>query len=184
MAGSYEQVNFALRPAKSIERKMLVETFRKLSGFGAIESYRYVGFGSTYFSDFALIHKTLGISNMISIERDVAKEERFKFNRPFNCIHIEFGESNDVLPNLRWDAKTILWLDYDGKLDSDILTDIKLVCSSMASGSVLVVTVNAHPQRFDGLSGNKLAERRLQQLKVDVGADKIPNDVDGRNLKG
>ena len=184
MAGSYERINYALRPAKSIERKMLVEAFRKLSCLGRIESYRYVGFGSTYFSDFVLIHKTLDISNMISIERDEENEERFEFNRPFSCIEIEFGDSNDVLPELSWDARTILWLDYDSKLNSNMLTDVKYACTSAVSGSVLVVTVNAHPDRMTGVPINEVPERRLQQLTERVGADKIPSDVDGTDLRG
>lgn len=184
MAGSYEQINYTLRPAKSIERKMLVEAMRRLSGFDPIDSYRYVGFGSTYFSDFALVHKALNISDMISIERDIAKEERFTFNKPFKCIHIEFGESNEILPNLNWGSKTIIWLDYDGRLDSSVLADIKLACSSLVSGSMLIITVNANPQRFEGIAVSELAERRLKLLVKDVGADRIPGGIDGRNLKG
>lgn len=184
MSGSYEKINYALRPAKSIERKMLVEAFRKLSHFGMIESYRYVGFGSTYFSDFALVHKVLGISNMISVEKDEVNEERFRFNRPFNCIDIKFGDSNDVLPELRWDARTILWLDYDGKLDASVLTDVKYACASVVSGSVLIVTVNAHPDRLNGVAISELAEHRLEQLKERVGAEKIPSDVSGKKLIG
>ena len=86
MPGTYEKINYSLRPAKSIERKMLGNAFRKLSDFGAVESYRYIGFGSTYFSDFILFHKALGIKHMISIERDRENEERFRFNCPFRCI--------------------------------------------------------------------------------------------------
>jgi hypothetical protein len=63
MAGSYEKINYSLRPAKSIERKMLCDAFRRLSAFGKVENYQYIGFGSTYFSDFSLFHKALGISN-------------------------------------------------------------------------------------------------------------------------
>lgn len=184
MAGSYEKINYALRPAKSVERKMLVEAFRRLSGLGAIESYRYIGFGSTYFSDFALVHKTLGIIDMISIERDEHNGDRFEFNRPFNCIQIEFGDSKDILPKLPWGARTILWLDYDGKLDSDVLTDITHACTSMVSGSMLIITVNAHPDRMDRTPISELPQRRFQKLEERVGAEKIPDDVDGRNLKG
>ena len=59
---SYEQINYSLRPAKQIERKMLIEAFRNLTEFGDIGSYRYIGFGSIYFSDFNQVHKSLGIT--------------------------------------------------------------------------------------------------------------------------
>lgn len=121
---------------------------------------------------------------MLSIERDEAHEGRFKFNRPFNCIRIEFGDSNDVLPELQWDARTILWLDYDGKLDSNVLTDVKYACTSVVSGSVLIVTVNAHPDKETGTPINELSERRMQQLTERIGAEKIPGDVDGTDLRG
>src|SRR5688572_20955159 len=98
MAGSYERINYGLRPAKSIERKMLCEAFRRLSEFGSVESYVYIGFGSTYFSDFNLFHKQLGIRNMISLEKDKNNKARFEFNRPFKCITIEYGHSNEILP--------------------------------------------------------------------------------------
>src|SRR5947208_3271845 len=95
--GSYpRRINYALRPAKSIERKMLTEAFGCLASFGRVSAYRYVGFGSPFFSDFILFHRTLGINNMISIEQDVDHRERFAFNRPFSCIQLEYGSSNEI----------------------------------------------------------------------------------------
>ena len=117
MPGSYESINYSLRPAKNIERRMLCEAFRKLSEFERLDRYRYIGFGSTFFSDFSLFHKSLRITDSISIEKDVQNHERFEFNRPYRCIRIEFGESNEVLPKLAWDVKTIVWLDYDYTLE-------------------------------------------------------------------
>ena len=70
MAGSYRMVNYALRPAKAIERQMMGEALRRLHPFQRVEAYRYVGFGSIYFSDFQLVHRTLGLNSMISIEKD------------------------------------------------------------------------------------------------------------------
>jgi len=56
MPPSYRLINYNLRPAKSVERKMLAEGMSRLSIFGKIEDYNYVGFGSTFFSDFLLLH--------------------------------------------------------------------------------------------------------------------------------
>jgi hypothetical protein len=183
MPGSYEDINYNLRPAKTVERKMLCEAFRRLSEFGKVENYRYVGFGSTYFSDFVLFHKALGITNMLSIERDLENMERFLFNRPFGCIEIEFGESTEVLAALSWPVRTILWLDYDGKLDANVLADVQLFSASAPPGSVIVVTVNAHPDWLDGASAARLAEHRLQQLEDRVGREKIPADISGKDLQ-
>ncbi len=184
MAGSYEKINYSLRPAKHIERKMMVEAFRRLNEFGSIESYRYIGFGSIYFSDFALFHKALGITNMLSIEREISNEERFKFNRPFRCIEIRFGNSNDILPTLTWDVRTILWLDYDGTLDSDSLADIGCFCTKAASGSVLVISVNANPGNIQNGDQREAMEKDLDKLKDRIGEAYIPNDIDGKQLRG
>lgn len=182
MSRSYEDINYSLRPAKNIERKMLCEALRRLSPFGKVESYRYIGFGSTYFTDFSLFHKGLGIVNMISIERDVDNEERFLFNVPFKCVRMQFGESTSVLPSLSWDTRTIIWLDYDGKLDSSALADVKFFCSNASSGSVIVVSVNAHPEPFHSLNPEERPAARLAKLRRLVGQDKVPVDVEGKGL--
>jgi hypothetical protein len=176
VAASYERIHYGLRPAKNVQRKMLVETLRRLAGFGAVDSYRYVGFGSTYFSDFSLFHKTLGIRNMISIERDVSNRKRFEFNCPFNCIQMVFGDSNEVLPTLTWQGKTILWLDYDGTLVSSMLTDVKFFCASAVPGSVIIVTVNAEPLELEE------QKPRLDELRKSLGKERVPPDVKEADL--
>lgn len=179
--GSYESINYNLRPAKAVERRMLCDAFQRLSPFGDVSSYRYVGFGSTYFSDFVLFHRALGIRNMISIEKDVHNAQRFEMNRPFSCIQLEFEHSNVVLPRLRWDVRTILWLDCDGHLDDRVLTDVHHFCAQACGGSVLVVTVNAHPISVNDVPFEKRDARRVEILKRRISA--LPSDVDERDLR-
>ncbi len=178
MPSSYEFINYAVRPAKAIERKMLCETFRRLTEFESLDSFRYVGFGSTYFSDFELFHRALGISNMVSIEKDVANAERFEFNRPFRCIEMRLGHSNSILPTLSWEMPTIAWLDYDGKLDKDILADVRYVSLAVQPVSILVVSVNAHPDDYDE------DRTRLAQLSERVGETRVPHGIVERDLDG
>src|SRR5437588_11821501 len=97
MFGSGEKIDYNLRPAKQIERKMLCEAFRRLSAFDLIESYRYVGLGSFYFADFVLIHRLLGITNLVSIEAEGSKAQRFRFNRPYDCVKLRFDHSTIIL---------------------------------------------------------------------------------------
>ncbi|KJS10606.1 MAG: hypothetical protein VR67_17025 [Peptococcaceae bacterium BRH_c8a] len=173
MSGSYERINYALRPAKCIERKMLCEAFRRLSDFRLVESYRYVGFGSPYFSDFNLFHKELNICAMNSIEHDTENTERFLFNRPFKCIEINFGESNEILPQLPWgDICTLTWLDYDGALNNSVLEDIKHITANSAPGSLIIISVNAHPYQY-----KELPTERLDTLREYVGVEKVPANV-------
>ena len=180
--GSYEKINYALRPAKSIERKMMVEALRKLAPFGNVSSYRYIGFGSTYFSDFVLVHRALGISNMVSIEMDVENRDRFTFNRPYRCVTIEFGGSNEVLPTLPWTVRTIAWLDYDGPLDASVLADVRFFVANAVAGSVLIVSVNSESDRPPGGAGANVADYRMTKLKERVGETKVPDDVQGKQL--
>jgi len=182
MPSSYEKINYALRPAKAVERKMLCDAFRRLSGLARLETYRYIGFGSTYFSDFVLVHKSLGITNMMSIEKDVGVRERFEFNCPFACVRIVFEESTDALADLTWDARTILWLDYDYALNDAVLADTMLFCASAPSGSVLVITVDARAGGDLHLSPTELADQRFAELREHVGESKVPAGVSGKQL--
>ncbi|MBS4032630.1 MAG: hypothetical protein KGZ63_14610 [Clostridiales bacterium] len=178
---SYERINYALRPAKSAERKMLCESFRNLSVFRSVNSYRYIGFGSTFFSDFVLLHRELNLQQMISIEKDEHYRERFEFNRPYSCIEIMYGESNDVLPELQWDnICTIAWLDYDNMLYESVLNDIKFFSSKACTGSILAVTVNVHPYDYEP----NAEDPRLKKLKENVGNDKVPATVTEADLRG
>lgn len=184
---SYQSINYALRPAKCVERKMLCEGFRHLSSFFRIENYRYIGFGSTYFSDFSLFHKALGITNMISIEKNKEDIDRFEFNKPFKCIELYLEDSNEVLPKLDWKVPTILWLDYDGNLTTSVLNDISVFCAKATPGSFIVVSVNAHADKpnennADPTISNTLNDFRLNRLIQDVGRERIPFGVSGKDL--
>ena len=70
MPPSYRSIDYSLRPGKYAERRMLSEALRKLHPFAAVDSYRYIGMGSIWFTDFAHFHRTLGITDMVSLERE------------------------------------------------------------------------------------------------------------------
>lgn len=194
MPGSYRVINYALRPAKAIERRMMCATFERLHPFQRIEEYRYIGFGSIYFSDFQLLHRELGISDMLSIEKDVSAEACFRFNLPYNCIELRFGSSSEVLPTLDWRPLTIFWLDYDDRLNVDILGDLATVCSRATGGSVVVISVNAQPDAepskedrdtYEEETGRlfDLGEYRVRIAKELVG-EKLPAGTSGAGLRG
>jgi hypothetical protein len=176
MTRSYEKINYSIRPAKCIERKMLSEAFRRLSIFGKIESYNYVGFGSAYFSDFNLFHRSLNLNNMISIEKDEFNKERFESNRPFKCIEMRYGKSNDILLQLNLTIKTILWLDYDSRLDNNVLQDVQHFCSESSSGNLIIISINVEP-------GEDI-DRRKENLSQEVGSSKIPMEVKEKDFIG
>jgi hypothetical protein len=183
MRPSYEKINYSLRPAKNIERKMMAEALLKISRFDRLDSYRYLGFGSTFFSDFILFHKTLGICKMESMEKDIKNKNRFMFNRPYRCINLLFGRSNRILAKYDWNRRTILWLDYDCSINSSVLEDIRYFCGNAQSGSVIIVTLDARPEEIGKIEGQDEEENeedeedRVQKLMKAIGESKVPGDI-------
>lgn len=178
MPGSYERVNYTLRPAKAVERKMLCEVFRRLTHFASLDTYRYVGFGSPFYSDFLLFHRALGLKQMVNIESQLQDKARFRFNRPFGSIRSIFETSNEALPKLPWSRRSIVWLDYDTECDDGVFADIDTVCSNARSGSVLAVTLDAE---FSENAGDpQRAVKKLEALKARF-KTRLPQEI---TLKG
>jgi len=159
---SFEKINYSLRISKNIERKMIAEVLKRLTVFDKIENYKYIGLGSTFFSDFSLFHKVLGISNMISIERAEDKKERFEFNKPFSCIEMKYKSTNDILSTLDLLEKNVCWLDFDDKLNSDMLSDINTYVTKCSSGCIFMISVNV--QTFD----NRLSQRIDNEVEEEI----------------
>lgn len=182
---SYEKINYSLRPAKNIERKMLCDAISKLGLLQSINKYRYIGFGSPYFTDFLLFHRRLGIKNLISIEKDEKNEDRFLFNKPFSCIKMEFGDSHAILPTLDWNKKlSIVWLDYDGKINKNVLADVNTFFFKAEAGSMFLISINAHPDNIKDIADKKLTDKefRANELLERVGKEKVPFDLSKYSL--
>lgn len=159
---SFESINYLLRPNKNVERKLLLEMYRALRRGFPLSEYRYVGMGSLWFADFIPAHREIQMEDMISIERHSA--DRAEFNRPFNCVVVEEGNSTDVLQRLALDSKPILaWLDHDSALGGPALEDASILATHAPVGSVLIVSVNASP---------------LQLRERDPDSDRIRDKVD------
>ena len=172
---SYKKIDYSLRPAKAIERKMMVELLRRLDRSSSLPHYRYIGFGSPYFADFALLHRALGIREMVSIEHEVDDEARFRFNAPFASIDLKFGESGDVLNELSWTHRSIVWLDYDGRLDTAKLEDLDFLMRNVPSGSAVVMSVNAH--------AHPDIDKRIERAKKDL-ESAMPRTFSNESLGG
>jgi hypothetical protein len=180
-----KNVNYRVRPAKAIERKMLCDSFQKLDVFDNLQNYQYIGFGSYAFVDFNLFHRSLNIQKMTSIqivetqdEREKTKlKARYRLNRPYKNIHIEFGASNDVLQqNIDWQYKSIVWLDYTSKLNNSVIVDIHELVDNLKPGSVFLVTLSLNAKISDlaelggyfptWLAGLNPAQKKVYENKV------------------
>ncbi|MBW6390606.1 O-methyltransferase [Billgrantia antri] len=186
MSKSGDKINYMLRPAKSIERKLIKDSLTGVvQNFGQ-EKYKYIGFGSKYFADFLYFHRHLHINEMISIEVDSSNSKVYEFNKPFSCVELKFGHSNDILPELDLSCPVIVWLDYDGVFDRTITEDIVNLFSRCSSGSVIIVSYNSRPFKigelqaeFDSSSTKGLIQRALSQR---VGEEAIPYQFNEKGL--
>lgn len=183
MSNSGRLINYGVRPAKHIERKMMRDIFLRLYAFYPLSSYQYIGFGAKYFIDFHLFHKTLHIDKMVSIEGDVNNRQRYNFNKPFDCIEILFGNSNDVLPRVDFTDPSIVWLDYDSRFHIGMLDDISTLISELCTGSVFSLSYNSQPytrQELQEEDGKLPSDAYRQKFIEIVGEDNIPQGFDER----
>lgn len=121
--------------------------------FSSLQDYIYVGFGSTFFIDFKLIHQRYGMRRLFSIERETRLKPRFELNRPLDCVQMLYGPSKSRLldPRIPWaDFPAIVWLDYDEPLDLEKLADCERVLTRAAHGTLLLVTVAANAGKRPG----------------------------------
>lgn len=148
---SYLKVAYDLRPAKQVERRMMIETFQVLAQLGfPIDEYQYTGLGSVYFVDFILFHKLLGIRKMLSLEVDGKIRKRIKFNQPFGCVEVKIGTAEAEIPRLSSDIRHLLWLDYDDVLLEDHLRELYTAATKLPRHSILIATVDCEPPVKDG----------------------------------
>lgn len=178
MAPSYRSIDYRIRPSKHVERVMLCEAFRRLR-FHVLEDYQYVGLGSVFFADFRMVHRSLGITRMLSIERQQNDCARFEWNKPYSGIEMLFGETEQRLSDIDFSKPTIIWLDYDGPLSRSVISDIRHVAHAASHGSVLVATVNAHPRKTDADGADM-----LQQVRGELGNERIPANISLSSLRG
>ena len=98
MPGSDQNINYQIRPSKSIERKMMCELVKEIQIIQGTSELRYIGMGAKYFTDFLLFHNEFGVTDMISIEAERERAMRYEFNKPLKSIQMIYGTTNEVLP--------------------------------------------------------------------------------------
>jgi hypothetical protein len=141
---SFDAINYAIRPNKTVERKIVFSGLKKLSYAVDLSQHRYIGLGSLWFVDFLMAHKVLGIAAMLSIEQDQIGRKRAEFNRPLSCIEVIPGETQLVIPELDLkSAPSLVWFDYDSGIGGPVTRDIGMLVPRCAANSILIVTISA-----------------------------------------
>jgi hypothetical protein len=189
--------------AKQIERRMIADLLIRLRGGGFdIGNYQYTGMGSIYFVDFILFHRFVGIRRMVSVEYGDDIRKRVKFNKPFNCVQVEYGAIGDYIPKLDRDISHILWLDYDEHIKESILVDVVNATAALPRGSMLLVTVDINPPKegtnprewreyFENRTGryfdsslrpSAFAQSNLARINIDLIQSALKQGLAGREV--
>ncbi|WP_126112559.1 MULTISPECIES: O-methyltransferase [unclassified Bosea (in: a-proteobacteria)] len=189
MTPSYRSIDYSLRPGKHAERRMLSDALRKLTPFGSVEHYRYVGMGSLWYSDFAHFHRSLGLDDMVSIEREAQHRARFEFNKPYASIDLRFASTTTELPRLDWQVRSIIWLDYDDRLTRSILADSRMVAARANSGTVFIISVQVEgPPVYeiqDGEGNESFQEvESIDDLRERFFRGSVPATASNSDLRG
>jgi hypothetical protein len=161
-------ISYDLRPAKQSERRILIELL-KLGGDAGLPlpSYRYVGMGANRFYDFLLIHKYVGLTNMISLEHDPDMHKRALYNLPFYFIDARYQTVADFLASDTAQEPTIYWFDYDGGVGGHIVQNINDLALNAKPGDFGFVTVfGGPPRRLSQMN----SAARLAWLQDNLGA--------------
>lgn len=175
---SSDDINYATRPNKTVERKLIFEVLATLSPTLNFATYRYIGLGALWFVDFVMAHKILSISDMISIEKNEILAARADFNKPYGCITVEPGESEKVLPGLEIEEGPVLaWLDYDTSLNGPVLKDLSVLCRRALLGSVLIVTINADRRSLPDKNENGVEYKNLADRLRAIAGDLVPQTL-------
>lgn len=141
-------ISYDVRPAKQAERRIILDFLKCANEANlTISDCRYVGTGGTMFYDFHLMHRFLGINDMISLERDSDTHPRAQFNCPFDFIEVRNESVADFLARDRDETTTIYWFDYDDGISADIIADITTLGTRLKVGGFAFVTVCGQPPR-------------------------------------
>ena len=172
-------ISYDLRPAKQSERTILLDLLRLASDAGLpIKNYRYVGMGANRFYDFLLMHKYLGITNMVSVEHDPVMFQRAQFNCPYSFIDVQNTTTEEFITSDRFEDPTIVWFDYDGGIGTTIIEDIMSLGTKLKVGDLCFVTVYGGPP---GILSRKNTTERYEWIKEelgDIGASVLKEDVE------
>jgi hypothetical protein len=172
---SFDTINYSLRPSKNIQRQLVFSGVRHLQNHLDLDGLAYVGFGSIWFTDFLLAHKTLNVQDMVSIEAHDIGYKRAQFNKPYATVRVRHGPSASILPELYADEALgarpwFCWLDYDYELNESVRDDIRSILENVPANSIFAVTFNGLESKY-GVAADR--PDRLRQLLGSVVPDSL-----------
>lgn len=134
--------------------------------------------GANRFYDFILLHRYLGIKEMVSVERDPVMFKRAAFNVPYRFINVVHGEISPFIAEDQSNQPTIYWLDYDGRFSQAVVDDIAIALQKLKHGDFFFVTINVSllPDLEELSSADRL--KRMNDLFSDLSSVVDISDVE------
>lgn len=177
---------YHLRPNKNIDRQLFLQSLIGLNQLYNISTYKYTGFGSYLFDDFKLLHETLNITNMVSLEKDKTEFLRAEFNVPYNCIEIVNSSSSEYLTELfiEDDSHNIFWLDYVSPDELGMqLADFASLINVLNPNDIVRITLNANPGSLEkSKDPDKVQSLRMEILKERVQERYLPLNLKPKHM--
>ena len=169
------EVPYNLRPNKFVERQLFVELLGKICSREPSDEYVYISLGGPQLEDQRLVHRRLGIKNLISLESDPVVYKRQLFNlRPsyIQCWRAntsEFITNFDIFTEEYNDNKFVLWFDYASAQRYDQIVEYQTLLEKLQVSDILKITMNAAPftlgNERDNESNVAVQKRRLKALR-------------------
>lgn len=177
---------YRLRPNKYIDRQLFTQLLIGLSRIYKLSDYTYTGFGSYTFEDYKLLHESLNIKKMVSLESEPDEYLRATYNCPYRCIKVKNTNSTDYISRLSIpdNENNIFWLDYSvASALGQQMADLSSVLNLLNPYDIIRITLNANPSSLgDNNDPITLQEYRLQRLRERVGSNYLPTDIDNNDM--
>jgi len=177
-------VPYHQRQNKHVERQLFLDILRHVDRWRPMDKFLYVGFGGIYFEDFKLLHRQLGIDQMISIEQEQWLIARQNANLPYGCIEPRHQLSGDFIQRVEEVRREyqhahhlLIWLDYVKASElPDQLSEVRALVPKLDANDMLKVTLSANPRWLKAGTRTEL-ENRLENLINKVGAQYLPEGL-------
>ncbi|MGJ0397111.1 MAG: O-methyltransferase [Methylocystis sp.] len=174
---------YHLRPHKAVDRRLFIDLLSRCERWKPLSNYVYLSMGAYALEDHKLVHRLIGITQLIAFDCNDDVVARQRFNKPVDSCHCIKKKSGDIIANLELvlsDAGfgcadgVVVWLDYtDPSKLGEQIREFEALLDRLRAGDIVRVTVNAHPQTLGAATNEigkpipspELRAKRFQKLR-------------------
>lgn len=186
---------YHLRPHKAVDRRLFVDLLSRAERWAPLSEAVYISMGAYPLEDHKLVHRLLGLRNLIAFDMDEHIVRRQKFNRPINSCKCMCYSSDALIADLYTilaehgypePLNLIVWLDYTAPAQiGDQIREFQALIDKLKPGDIVRVTVNAHAAALfahksaPGVpqpTAAEVCQKRFEKLEERIG-DYLPSTV-------